>query len=543
MAESPNTKALALIQKLATQIQVGCALGSMSPSIYDTAWLSMIRKSGVHGGPEEWLFPECFDYILLQQSPSGAWESYATPVDGILNTAAALLSLKGRLKVEPGHGEWVIRSKKAEESLKQLLSSWDIYSTDQVGFELLVITHLELLEQHDVCIKLPHIDILHEMRKAKLAKIPLPMIYRSPSTLHHSLEAFIGHIDFDRIRPLQDANGSMMGSPASTAAYLMNSSDWDDKAETYLRNVVTRNEHGYSQGGVPSAWPTPLFELSWIITAFASAGIDLDPMATDDLRTFIQTTFEAQGNLVGFAPNSLPDADDTAKTLEALHYMGYMGDVDNFINAYEGAEYFVTYPGERNPSFSANCNALILFLLRAEDGDASFSRIVKTLRFLTVSVREKRVHDKWHLSELYWMMLLSRAFELLVRRRKLLTELSNSEPKLRKDIDFVSEHILSQILLSQHADGSWQGICETTAYAVLALNSLSKLQWIHPLSISKVVGAMSAGKSYLMSRQLEWSKGAYLWIEKVTYSLSYVSEAYCIAASFVALPQRDRPAL
>ena len=74
----------------------------MSASVYDTAWLSMVQKPGIDGITGTWLFPECFEFIIEQQLPSGGWESDAATVDGILNTAAALLSLKKRERTQPG---------------------------------------------------------------------------------------------------------------------------------------------------------------------------------------------------------------------------------------------------------------------------------------------------------------------------------------------------------------------------------------------------------------------------------------------------------
>lgn len=54
-----------------------------------------------------------------------------------------------------------------------------------------------------------------------------------------------------------------MASPSATAVYLIESSTWDDEAEAYLRTVF---EHGAGQGdgGFPSAFPSEMFELSWV---------------------------------------------------------------------------------------------------------------------------------------------------------------------------------------------------------------------------------------------------------------------------------------
>jgi hypothetical protein len=53
----------------------------------------------------------------------------------------------------------------------------------------------------------------------------------------------------------------MMGSPSSTAAYLMHASVWDDEAEAYLRKVL-KYSAGRGNGSVPCAWPTSVFEVS-----------------------------------------------------------------------------------------------------------------------------------------------------------------------------------------------------------------------------------------------------------------------------------------
>jgi hypothetical protein len=52
-----------------------------------------------------------------------------------------------------------------------------------------------------------------------------------------------------------------MGSPSSTAAYLMHASVWDDEAEAYLRKIL-KYSAGRANGSVPCAWPTSVFEVS-----------------------------------------------------------------------------------------------------------------------------------------------------------------------------------------------------------------------------------------------------------------------------------------
>jgi hypothetical protein len=93
----------------------------------------------------------------------------------------------------------------------------------------------------------------------------------------------------------------MLINVSSTAAYLMNATNWDDEAEAYLKKVVCRdgpNEPG--RGGVPCAWPTTIFELSWVITTLASSIIPLSAEVSSVLGNFLQRTLTAQKGLLGF---------------------------------------------------------------------------------------------------------------------------------------------------------------------------------------------------------------------------------------------------
>ena len=218
VSTSLQDQAYELLATLAAQCSVenGESLGSMSSSVYDSAWLSMLQKPTETAGEETmtWLFPECFEFVLAQQLPSGAWESYATPVDGILNTAAALLSMKKHLLIQPENRDLLLRCQRTQVILAQILTDWDTNSTDQVGQEILVISLLDLLEKEGILIESPRLTTLRAIRHRKLAKIAPQTVYHTRSTLHHSLEAFIGHIDFDGVRSWREENGSMMNSPA-----------------------------------------------------------------------------------------------------------------------------------------------------------------------------------------------------------------------------------------------------------------------------------------------------------------------------------------
>lgn len=259
----------ALIQELGEKLESGRPFGSFSPSIYDTAWLARIRT---RGSQPEWLFPQCFEHLLQTQEPSGGWPVHASEMDGILATMAALVALREHQAQPQFHDSCTPaipleeRIRRAEECLTMMLREWDVASAVHVGFEMLVPALLETLEKDPGSARFdfPGRQALMSMNQRKLRKLR-PEVAYSPktTTLLHSLEALVGKVDFDRLSHHLDARGSMVGSPASTAAYLMHCSTWDAAAEEYLKGVVASGS-GMGSGGVPGAFPSAIFELAWV---------------------------------------------------------------------------------------------------------------------------------------------------------------------------------------------------------------------------------------------------------------------------------------
>ena len=249
---------------LVAHIADGLATGSLNTvtiAIYDTAWLSMVSRKVK--GCFFWVFPQCFEFLLEQQLPSGGWESYNSKDDEILNTLAALLAMLKHQ--ESGEHQTLLESRisKAVTYLRRSLYDWEVESSVHVGFEILVPAMLKMLEDENIKFDYPGQRTLLKLNAVKLKLFSAEVLYgETKTTLLHSLEAFIGKIDFDRVRH-HKTFGSMMASPASTAAYLMSTSEWDYEAEQYLRKA-TREGSGMSGGGAPSVFPIPIFESSWV---------------------------------------------------------------------------------------------------------------------------------------------------------------------------------------------------------------------------------------------------------------------------------------
>lgn len=266
--EQLRIQAVSLVKQSGRGYDSKYAHGSMSCAVYDTAWVSLVAKPV--NDARQWLFPESFRFLLDNQESDGSWGRQPSTIDKILNTAAALLSLRRHAK-EPLQLIDMNDSQNLDEkiecatqSLQHQLSEWDIASTTHVGFEVIVPALLDLLAGEGISFSFKARDELIKARAAKLKHFdPGLLLYgKQQSTLLHSLEAFTGRIDYDKLAH-HKVNGSFMASPSSTAAYLMNVSSWDDEAEDYLRHVITRGP-GCGQGSVPSAYPSSNFEFAWV---------------------------------------------------------------------------------------------------------------------------------------------------------------------------------------------------------------------------------------------------------------------------------------
>ncbi len=100
------------------------------------------------------------------------------------------------------------------------------------------------------------------------------------------------------------------------------------------------------------------------------------------------------------APGVLSDVDDTSKglmTLSMLRSGSYdLIGPEPMMETFEAATHFRTYPLEKDPSYSANCNVL-LALLRQQNVSSYSAQISKTARFLCDQwwASDNGINDKW----------------------------------------------------------------------------------------------------------------------------------------------------
>ncbi|TRX97397.1 hypothetical protein FHL15_001675 [Xylaria flabelliformis] len=510
-------------------------LGAMSVAAYDTAWVAMVTK--VIDGQKQWLFPECFEYVLSTQSEEGGWTiGSGAQIDGILNTAGPLLALKRHhaepLQLKHDAKDIANRIERATSSLRSQLAAWDVSTTEHVGFEIIVPAMLELLEKEDssLVFEFDSKKLLMKINNAKLSRFRPEFLYGPRRfTALHSLESFIGKLDFDKVKHHR-VHGSMLGSPSSTAAYMMHASEWDDESEEYIRHVI-KYAAGRGSGAVPSAFPSTHFEITWMLSTLLRAGFthaDLESPELTKMLDIMSHSFEVEKGVLGFAPFFEADVDDTAKTISSLNMLGRPVSPKSLIDVFEAETHFRTYAGERDPSPTANCNAL-LALLHQPDVSLFSGQIFKVAKFLVDFwwQADGKIVDKWNTCYLYPSVLIVEAFVdilNLIEQNKLPGVFDEN---LQSRLAVALFQACFRPLLDQQEDGSWNHSIEETAYGVLILSEARRVSFFNDLR-EPLDQAIERGVAFIKS--IEERPLNYIWIEKVSYASRLLTDSYVLAA-------------
>ncbi|PVH96872.1 aphidicolan-16beta-ol synthase [Periconia macrospinosa] len=531
-----HTKARHLVNDVLARFGGDHASSLMSCAVYDTAWLAMIRKPHPNNTSQSsWLFPESFTYILDAQLLDGGWESYGSHSDGILNTAASILAMQLHHD-EPAqlHGITAIelseRLDRACKVLQRLLSSWDVKSCVHVGFEILVPKLLRMLEKNGRKFEFNGFRSLMALNKQKLSRFRPEMVYGELRTTPlYSLEAFDG-IESEKVKHHKSL-GALMASTSSTASYLMGLKTWDDEAEAYLKRVVSIGP-GRGSGGVPGAFPTTYFEMTWVVTTLLEAFFTPEQLGRENLAQIAQVlskALEEEGGILGFSPKVGADADDTAKTILTLSMLGQPVDASALLQRFETEDRFLTYQFERTPSFSANCNVLSA-LLHLQSLDQYTTSIGKAARFICNwwHDSDRPIPDKWNTTFGYNAMLMVQGLVQLLDRW-------NQGNLQLLDDDLIFELIplaifqaLLRCLAKQKPDGMWGNSAEETAYSVIILATAGKLPSAEPL-LTKIDESIKSAQKALLHSGLH-RQASYIWVGKTSYKSEILSETYILAA-------------
>lgn len=380
------TKASLLIRQLVNENDLKYGFGSMTCSIYDTAWVSMVAKNT--NGQTRWLFPSSFQYLLNQQEHDGGWQNNTCDNDGILNSLAALLALCRHIR-QPSQIEGDLEDLKQRKSraiyfLETKFSSWTVDSTvTRSNLQPLIAELLQMLVCEGLQFSFAGRNLFLDERGRGNPNGKYCTVYGDLKTAAIGLsEGRGGGIDFDRVGQ-HKILASILASPASTAAYLMDCSTWDDEAEAYLIHIVSLS--GSQSGGVPTKFPTTIFEMTGAITVLLANGFsrkDLGSKSLETAATYLEDRLKLQSGVTEFARYVEANADNTAKTISTLCVLGQAISPHSLNVRHEARQYFKTCTHERIVNFSTNCHILKALLDLLPGNSEQMYQIETTVRFL-----------------------------------------------------------------------------------------------------------------------------------------------------------------
>ncbi|RAL05864.1 uncharacterized protein BO80DRAFT_460918 [Aspergillus ibericus CBS 121593] len=262
-------------------------------------------------------------------------------------------------------------------------------------------------------------------------------------------------------------------------------------------------------------------DLLWINQKRCSDAVD---MLQNQKRNLVNS------NVLFESADIEPDVDNTAKVITTLNMLGHPIKPRRLIEVFEAATHFHVYPGERDASFSANCNALAA-LLRQPDVLLYSSQIVKIVTFLCDRKwrADDETKDKWiqNTSHLYSSVPYVEALVdllALVDQHKLPGVF---DPPFLSKVAVTLFQTCLRPLPDQEANGSWNKSVDETAYAILLLAEARRLCFFdnlrHPLQ-----AAIERGLEFLASSGS--NPGSCIWSDKVSYGSLSITEAYILAA-------------
>ena len=540
-----RTRAHMLIRQLVDEHDAKYGVGSMTCSIYDTAWVSMIAKSVE--GTTRWLYPTAFEYVLKSQQPDGGWHNSSSDIDGILNTLAALLALCKHIATphqinQRPTDDLEHRHTRAIYYLEAKLSQWDVLATTSEGFEILVPKLLQLMAAEGVEFHFAGRDVLEDLRTKASTRINPSVIHGTVrSSAARFLEGLIGEIDFNRVCQHR-ISGSIMASPASTAAYLIHCSTWDVEAEDYLSHILSVGDER-SIGGVPSQYPTTVFEVTQGLSTLLASGYSHEELGFSHLESaanFLEACLLIDAGVTGSAPYIESDADCTSQTISTLCQLGRTPNAQGLIVRFETRDFFKTYTQERNPSFHTNCLVLKALLDLLPGNREQDLQIEKTLKFVVNYwwTTNGQIEDHSNTSLNYPTMLMVNALARLVDLWEKGFAPILDDPVLRDKTFICLYQALTRTLQSQNANGSWGAHqrCETTAYAVLILIKLAALSSA-PRVKTQLVQAVEKGRQFLAGNFRPLLELDHVWRGKTAAGSSILFQVFVLAALQAPIPK------
>ncbi|MEC3981614.1 hypothetical protein [Amycolatopsis sp. H20-H5] len=461
--------------------------GSFGACSYTTAQLARLR----HPDGRE-VFPAARRWLLANQKPDGSWGGRIFfPHDRIVSTLAAMVALdEADIRDREGRCVAVLR---AGEYLNRNARRWRQAMGETVAFGPLMRELIGQAQRREL--PLPY---------REWAGLGLPTAGRRCPTPGGS-----GSLPPAVLRPEPEmaapgkftgVDGAVGRTPADTAAYWTSTAD--PSALRHLRGIVALRPGG----GVPSAYPTEVFELAFVLDYLRRA--DLPSTGAGMLPGRLRGLLDNHG-CAGFS-RTFPDAGVMATALTVLSAAGHeIADLLPWLLAFETRSHFAGYPDERRAAVGVNARVLEAF---GRHPAGYQPQIAKIARYLMDGRQDGAWwSDRGHVSPYYATAQVAFALPQALGDRLQSTRM--------------------WMIDSQRPDGSWgwfeTGTAEETGFAVLALDALARRRWAVPPKVWR------AAAGYLRAHLAD-DDPPELWVGKTLFAPAQVVGAVVLAGYTVA---------
>jgi len=480
--DGTTTDLLQLLEESLDALLPTIGQGISNSVAYDTAWLTHLAYRYPDSN-----FHQATTWLLDHQHADGSWGSSIPHVhDRLISTLSATFALHSA----PPTPEIRERINRARQYLNKTAALTQQDNHDTINFQGLATYLTSQLQARGLDISLPRIAS-NPRQNTKLARLKdRPDLWANHSILH-SLECFGPNLA--NAERFLTYDGSLAASPSATAAILMNSTQTNNRALTYLQI------HQHADGGLPNIAPIDLFETNWALYILLQTNTIAPHNPTT--KKLVALTKAHWDPRKGQSPStSLPskDLDDSSVAATVLTLTGHSVDPSIFAT-YENENYFWCFHDESDPSLSAHLNLLIALKHLGLEKDHPWIR--KTHHFITTYSNPNNFTDKWHVSPYYAIHRAVHALHLI-------------------DNNFVTL-LINNLLSEQRSDGSWgyygPATLEETAYA------LNSLLYYHTRIAPLPIEPIDQAARYILTHFT--TEHPSLWIGKALYAPTNVINA------------------
>ncbi|TGJ87570.1 hypothetical protein E0Z10_g1191 [Xylaria hypoxylon] len=284
--------------------------------------------------------------------------------------------------------------------------------------------------------------------------------------------------------------------------------------------------------------PELILEYSLALSNFLLTGFsptELDFPAANSMTNALTEAFDTKKVVVGPAPCSMIDVDDTANVITCLRLLGRNASAIKTLEALLARIQSNIY---RELSFSANCNVLLTLLYQdaPRDYHVPITNSIEALCDVWWTAIG-RIKPKGNLSALHPTLQFVRAALKLVE----LTENGGlpafCDKVMKARIAICLYQACFRTLLEQDGNGSWNSSVEDTAHGILILSEARKFDLFRETreQIDSAIDRAVKFVEYSKTSSSEERHSA----QKVSYASSLLTEAFRIAALKASAIQPD----